>query len=1241
MNGPKLPTVRLPAVSGGEPVILEPVILDHTPSNGLIVSYASETSRSVPGPSVIHSSIERPTLGSSDGDHIMSEGESVYGESGGEEGDYRFSGEAPQSSTSTAMRPPPRPGILHSRTQLSRTLSMPLPSQLNHLRHPHRPGPLRATSFTSSSKESSHLQDLSMELADSVQMAIQTMLQVSPAQIFDPAKEQFSACSLSVPTSSMSAIFTAMKNLNYISANIASFTGGHGLSSIEELPKPPIPDENVNDFDIGEMLQSVGDGLSGAAAHAGVDLVLYHGDAGLKHVFVSGNESAISYALSHVIRQVLNSAECGDSIELGLLVGPSVFTLGDYTSASISNPLDSEDDSIASSPTDADGTLRCVFRITHKFGSPDSPTREGEPIASMITRVVRPDPSFNSVLLRRLLHQIGGSLNSDVPFDEGSTVGRVCDLGLTLERGAKPAPTPLVELPEDEPFVSEPTIEQLAAFIETLKGKRVTLYASAKGSFAQHITSYLTAWGMDVTHVSPDGNTDGVIDPSPDDVSTSSTMDSRISPTIPSLSTYGANTEPTPPSGVPSNVEARQSGSDPLSFVFVDDDVNVLKERLNMLHAELQPSVVASTMRKRPALITHHRKSSPQITRLRGHSTTSLMRPPPVVIVHFTSLSNYKLIKDVIQSVMVTYGTTSTPLPEVMILPKPAGPRRFLTALHTAVTKPTVDPFFSPIATSPMSPSVHHSGSFFHSYHEANAYTSSSMSGRPSGTRSNSDTSSKSGKDGLDHVPTHPAPVSPLGLPDNVEYFSEAAKQIGSSPSSGFLIQSPDGQTTGIYFPRTKTSRTPSNQSVEKAKGTTTSVPRQVSAVVSRVPSNGNGKTISFSSLGAPQTPSSPAVEVKSPVITSPIAAPRKPSSPRGEIVSKPLTSPPRRFTAEIPRRSPPVSPGENGASSRRALSKRPDLGTGISLKKVLGATDGNVVPPISVLIVDDNNINQTILSTFMRKKKIKYDIAKNGLEAVQKWKTGGFHLILMDIQMPVMDGIEATKEIRRLESTMAFGPLTPSEGVRTPSGASSCTSPTDSRPATSPFRSSVIIVALTASSLQSDRVAALAAGCNDFLTKPVSLHWLNSKIIEWGSIKALQMWDTVRSFSNTNAARNVAERLHVPQGRATPPTTSVKEESVSPATPIGSGPSGLSMSITPSIMPIAGPVASSELASGVFLASPSTSKARAFPFPTAPSRSDSLEGRAISTATEPKPVSTSMDVDGKFASWQIGSLNN
>jgi osomolarity two-component system response regulator SSK1 len=150
------------------------------------------------------------------------------------------------------------------------------------------------------------------------------------------------------------------------------------------------------------------------------------------------------------------------------------------------------------------------------------------------------------------------------------------------------------------------------------------------------------------------------------------------------------------------------------------------------------------------------------------------------------------------------------------------------------------------------------------------------------------------------------------------------------------------------------------------------------------------------------------------------------------------------------------------------------------------------------VLIVEDNIINLKLLEAFMKRLKVRWQTAMNGREALSKWRDGGFHLVLMDIQLPVMNGLEATKEIRRLERLNGIGVFS-----KTISGSSSATTTPSSSPTgpkcdqTGPrpkpedvlqrralFKSPVIIVALTASSLQSDRHEALAAGCNDFLTK-------------------------------------------------------------------------------------------------------------------------------------------------------------
>ena len=117
----------------------------------------------------------------------------------------------------------------------------------------------------------------------------------------------------------------------------------------------------------------------------------------------------------------------------------------------------------------------------------------------------------------------------------------------------------------------------------------------------------------------------------------------------------------------------------------------------------------------------------------------------------------------------------------------------------------------------------------------------------------------------------------------------------------------------------------------------------------------------------------------------------------------------------------------------------------------------------VNILVVEDNAVNQRVAVLYLKKLGYSTAIANNGLEAVEAYAPGRFGAILMDCQMPEMDGFAATQAIRAA-----------------PGGAD------------------IPIIALTANVLQGERDRCLAAGMNDYLSKPIDRDALASKLEHW-----------------------------------------------------------------------------------------------------------------------------------------------
>jgi signal transduction histidine kinase/CheY-like chemotaxis protein/ligand-binding sensor domain-containing protein len=128
--------------------------------------------------------------------------------------------------------------------------------------------------------------------------------------------------------------------------------------------------------------------------------------------------------------------------------------------------------------------------------------------------------------------------------------------------------------------------------------------------------------------------------------------------------------------------------------------------------------------------------------------------------------------------------------------------------------------------------------------------------------------------------------------------------------------------------------------------------------------------------------------------------------------------------------------------------------------------------PPrvLRILLAEDNLVNQKLALRLLERRGHNITLAVTGREAVSTFMRGQFDLVLMDVQMPDMDGLEATEEIRTYENKT---------GTRTP------------------------IIALTAHALKGDRERCLAAGMDGYINKPIEAARFNSLVEEWASLAA------------------------------------------------------------------------------------------------------------------------------------------
>lgn len=415
------------------------------------------------------------------------------------------------------------------------------------------------------------------------------------------------------------------------------------------------------------------------------------------------------------------------------------------------------------------------------------------------------------------------------------------------ESMSPPPPTPL-SLPSrarsrTSEVAKDPALPELFKFADSLlKRKKAVLHSTESSVFAKHLTGYLTSWGMDISHVAfvPDEASEQEGDSGRSELSKSKSRNAEARNSIGRFdSGFGGSDSQSPPSNTPEasnrppsiaegKVSAQLDAS--VSFIIIDDDISVLRRQLAIVKAS-QPGLHLNNtiLHKRPGL-GRRTRSTAQIRTIQPSSM--------VAIIHFTSSSNYRFIREIVQSIFKTASGNSF-LPEVLVLPKPIGPRRLLTTMHTAVKRPVLDPSFTPIATSPSSAE----GQFYFGSHSGRPSPAASLQQDFDSAFAEARTEQQQNLPSSLLASLNPGPatppitIQPSSNPSSpratsaeareyIEYMSKTTPDFSNTASAGILLQSPDGKPSGLFFQPVK--RGPSTMLARESRAGSTSSSRMV-----------------------------------------------------------------------------------------------------------------------------------------------------------------------------------------------------------------------------------------------------------------------------------------------------------------------------------------------------------------------------------------------------------------------------